>query len=176
AAAAADPAEQRRLVPHADLPQLDARAERARQVADQLAEVHAPLRREVDEQLVAVELPLRIAHLHLQAVPLHLLARDAPDARLVGAQRAGALEVLPRRAPQHAAVRRRRRAARHAARALALGDRARRRDAAQVLAPVRLHDHVPVRPDLEVRDVVALATALEADFYDLAHDGLLASH
>ncbi len=109
-------------------------------------------------------------------MPLHLLARDAPHARLVGTQRVSTLEVLRRRTPQHAAIRRRRRAARRAAHALALGDRARRRHAAQVLAPVRLHDHVPVRPDLEVRDVVALAAALEADFNDLAHGGLLVLH
>src|SRR5690606_6963010 len=121
------------------------------------------------------ELPLRIAHLHLQAVPLHLLTRDAPDARLVRALRVRTLDVLRRRAPQDAPVRRRRRTARGAAAALPLGDRAPRGDAPRRLAPYALHDHVPVRPYLEVGDEVPLPPPLEADFDDLAHGGLLVS-
>src|SRR5690606_40967777 len=78
AAAPPDPAEQRGLVPHPDLLQLDPGPEGAREVTHELPKIHAALRREVDEQLVAVELPLRIAHLHLQPVLLHLLPRDAP--------------------------------------------------------------------------------------------------
>src|SRR5690606_1827437 len=65
AAAATHATQECGLVPYTDLLELDARAERAGEVANQLAEVDAPLCREVDRQRVAAGLPLRFADLHL---------------------------------------------------------------------------------------------------------------
>src|SRR5207245_9722850 len=69
-----------RLVPCADLAQLDARVEQTRQVPHERPEVHALLRREVDRELAAVPLPLGVRHLHLEAVPVRALADRPPDA------------------------------------------------------------------------------------------------
>src|SRR5690606_31506983 len=118
APAAAHAAEQRRFIADADLLQLDARAEGAREVAHELAEVDASLGGEVDGELVAVELPLRLTDLHLQAVLRHLFARDAAHARLVTAQRHGAIHLIGSGNAQQAERRDRRGAARRAARTL----------------------------------------------------------
>ena len=68
AAARAEPAEHPRLVAHADLAQLDARVEMPGQILDQLAEVHALVRREVKDHLAAVERVLHVHELHVQPV------------------------------------------------------------------------------------------------------------
>src|SRR3989475_9296764 len=69
-----------RLVPRADLAQLDARVEQARQIPHERPEVHALLRREVDRELAAVPLPLGVRHLHLEALPLGALPHPPPGA------------------------------------------------------------------------------------------------
>src|SRR5262249_12309704 len=63
-----------RLVADADLPHLDAHAEFAGQLAHQLAEIHAPLGREVEDQPRAVELHLDPGELHAEP-PLANLQR-----------------------------------------------------------------------------------------------------
>jgi hypothetical protein len=77
AAAAADPVEALGLVAHADLLELDARAEHRREVAHELAEVDALLGREVEGDLLAVPLPLGVGELHDEAVGAHALHRAA---------------------------------------------------------------------------------------------------
>src|SRR5690606_18685515 len=126
AAAPADAAQQRGLVADADLLGLDARADRAVEVAHELAEVDPPFRREEDRELVPVELPLGLAHLHLEAVVRDLLARDAANARLIGAQLDRALHLVGRCETDEPERRHGRGTAGGAARALALRDGARR--------------------------------------------------
>src|SRR5690606_28127828 len=105
ASAPPDAAQERRLVANADLAKLDPGAKRSCQLADELAEIDAPLRREVDRELVPVELPLGLGDLHLEAELLHLLAGDLPDPLLVGAERTGLLDFLGAREPEDAARR-----------------------------------------------------------------------
>ncbi len=71
-----DPMPPRGLVPGADLPQLDARLEAPRQLADELPEVHPVLGCEVKRHLAAVELPLNVDELHRE---VHLVDRPSPD-------------------------------------------------------------------------------------------------
>lgn len=105
APAAPDPVEPLGLVADPDLAQFDARAERRREVAHQVAEVHAPLGGEVDREPVAVPLPLRVAHLHLEAVGRDLLAHLAADVVLGAPQILGDLRVGGGGASHHPALR-----------------------------------------------------------------------
>ena len=75
AAAAADAVEPLGFVAHADLLQLDARAEHRRELAHERAEVDALLGREVERQLLAIPLPLGVGQLHDEVVRLHALHR-----------------------------------------------------------------------------------------------------
>ena len=72
-AADAETAEHLCLVAHADLTQLDARTENAREVAHQLAEVHAALGGEEKDDLAAVEVALHAHELHVEPVVGDLL-------------------------------------------------------------------------------------------------------
>ena len=85
------------LVADADLAQLDAGAENACEVFDQVAEVHAPVRREVKQHLAVVKCVLRVDELHLEAVGLDLLLADAVSLFLLLAVAAVGLVVLERR-------------------------------------------------------------------------------
>ena len=82
------------LVADADLAQFDAGAEYACQVLDQVAKVHAPVRRKVKEHLAVVKSILRIDELHLEAVLPDLLLADAVGFFLLGAVAALGLVVL----------------------------------------------------------------------------------
>ena len=73
----AETAEHFRLVAHADLPQLDARAEHAREVFYQLAEVHAPVGGEEEEDLVPLKRALDVHELHFELVLFDELPADA---------------------------------------------------------------------------------------------------
>ena len=70
AAAAADAVEPLGFVAHADLLQLDARAEHRRELAHERAEVDALLGREVERELLAIPLPLGVGQLHDELVRL----------------------------------------------------------------------------------------------------------
>ena len=82
-AAAAEAADHLRLVAHADLAQLDTGAEHAGQILDQLAEVYAAVRSEVEQQLVHVERAFRGHEVHFQTAVLDLSLAD--EKRLVRA-------------------------------------------------------------------------------------------
>ena len=82
-AAAAEAADHLRLVAHADLAQLDTGAEHAGEIFDQLAEVYAAVRGEVEQQLVHVERAFRGHEVHFQAAVLDLSLAD--EKRLVRA-------------------------------------------------------------------------------------------
>ena len=75
-AAHAESADHLGLVAHADLPELDARAEGGRQILDQLAEVHAALGREEEQDLAAVKRAFRRDELHVELVRENLLLAD----------------------------------------------------------------------------------------------------
>ena len=64
------------LVPHADLPQLNAGAENARQILHQGAEVHPAVGGKEKENFGSVEAVLHLDQLHVQAVALHQLLAD----------------------------------------------------------------------------------------------------
>ena len=85
------------LVANADLAQLDAGAEDAGQVFDQVAEIHAAVGREVEQHLAIVKSILRIDQLHLQAVRMDLLLTDAVSLLLAKAVADLDLGVLGRR-------------------------------------------------------------------------------
>src|SRR5581483_10524314 len=76
AAAGAVPADHLRFVADADLAHLDARAEFARELAHQLAEVDARVGGEVEDQLRAVEGVLDARQLHREAALADLHVRD----------------------------------------------------------------------------------------------------
>ena len=76
-AADAEAAEHFGLVAHADLTQLDAGAEHAREVAHELAEVHAPLGGEEEHDLAAVKAALHAHELHVQPALGDLPLADA---------------------------------------------------------------------------------------------------
>ena len=84
AAADPDPAEHLGLVAHADLAQLDAVVKNAREILDQLAEVHAPVGGEEEKRLVAVKAAFHVHKLHVQPVVLDLLLAD--DQRVLFAE------------------------------------------------------------------------------------------
>ncbi len=99
-----------------------------------------------------------------------LFAGDAAHAWLVGAQRDHAVDLVDDGGAQDAAGGYGCGTAGRAAGALALGDGARGGDPSQVLAAVRLDDHVIAELDAVVLTrVVLAAVALEADLYDLGH-------
>ena len=76
-AADAEAAEHFGLVAHADLTQLDAGAEHAREVAHELAKVHAPLGGEEEHDLAAVKAALHAHELHVQPALGDLPLADA---------------------------------------------------------------------------------------------------
>ena len=82
-AAAAQTANHLRLIAHADLAQLNAGAEHACEVLDQLAEVHTAVCGEVKQQFVHVKGAFRGDKVHFQTAILDLLLAD--DKRLIGA-------------------------------------------------------------------------------------------
>ena len=73
----AETAEHFRLVPHADLPQLDARAEHARKILYELAEVHAPVGGEEEENFIPLKRALDVHKLHFELVLFDELPADA---------------------------------------------------------------------------------------------------
>ena len=85
------------LVAYADLAQLDAGAEDAGQVLDQVAEIHAAVGREVEQHLAIVERVLGVDQLHVQPVRLDLLLADAIGLALLDAVEDLGLGVLGRR-------------------------------------------------------------------------------
>src|SRR5690606_1417754 len=168
-AAAAHAAEQRGLVPHADLLQLDPGAERTREVPHELTEVDALLGREIDDELVAVELPFGFRHLHAELVLLYERASLHADPVLVVPERVEPPHLVGPCLPQHAVLRRRGRAAARR-RALPLRDRPDRGYQPEVLAPVRLHDDVLARAHVHAGVAeVRLARALEPDLRESGH-------
>ena len=82
-AAAAEAADHLRLVAHADLAQLDTGAEHAGKILDQLAEVYAAVRGEVEQQLVHVERAFRGHKVHFELSVLNFALAD--EKRLVRA-------------------------------------------------------------------------------------------
>ena len=141
-----DPRQPPRLVPRADLAQLDPRPVQSREVADQGAEVHPLLGREVDGELVAVPLPLGVRHFHREGVLAHPLPHRAADVVLLFAQLVGDGHVARGGTAHDAAGRSGLRgflegAAVTAAPALLQGGLAQGGDAAQILAPLDLDDH-----------------------------------
>ena len=83
APAGAQSADHLGFIAHADLAQLDARAEDAREVLDQLAEVHAAVRGEVKQHFVHVKGAFRGHEVHFQPALLDLAL--AHDERLIRA-------------------------------------------------------------------------------------------
>src|SRR6476646_9646227 len=65
-----------RFVAHADLPHLDPRAELRCQLADQFAEIDAPVGGEIEDQLRAVERLFDAGELHAEAALANLEQRD----------------------------------------------------------------------------------------------------
>ena len=98
-AAAAEAADHLRLVAHANLAQLDTGAEHAGKILDQLAEVYAAVRGEVEQQLVHVERAFRGHKVHFELSVLDFALAD--EKRLVRAL-AVALERLHVRLSRHA--------------------------------------------------------------------------
>ena len=96
-AAAAHAAHELRLVAHANLSELDARAKHGGQILDELAEVNAPVRREVEDDLIQVERALDIDEFHRQAMQLDLLLADLE--RLYALLTPGGMLLLPVRNP-----------------------------------------------------------------------------
>src|ERR1019366_1216599 len=84
--ATANAVEAPRLVPHADVPHLHARAEQSLELVDELAEIDALLGREIDRELLAVPLPLGVGYLQLELLGADLLDGPAPHGVLVGSQ------------------------------------------------------------------------------------------
>ena len=66
-----------RLVPHADLPQLDAGTEHPGQLLYQLAEIYPPIGGKVEEDLAAVEGVFHLHQLHFQLAQGYFLLRYA---------------------------------------------------------------------------------------------------
>ena len=93
----AESADHLRLVAHADLAQLNARAEYGGEVLDQLPEVHTPVGGEEEEQLAAVEGALRRDQLHFELVFRDLLQADVKGALLLFEIRSVDMLVLRRR-------------------------------------------------------------------------------
>jgi hypothetical protein len=196
AAAAADAREALGLVAHADLLELDARAEVRGQVAHEGAEVDALLGREVERELAAVPLPLGVGDLHGERVQPHALGalparrvvegREVAGARLVGggggaqhaALRAGAV-ARERGGDAGAVVRRGGRVGERAVGEGAVGDAgvalerelAGRVHAAEVLAAVALDDHgrAAARRLGAVPAEEVAAVALEGDLDEVGH-------
>ena len=61
------------LIPHADLTQFDPRAEYARQILHQLAEIHTSFSREVEHDLAVVEGAFHLQQIHIQSARLDFL-------------------------------------------------------------------------------------------------------
>ena len=76
-AADAEPPQHPGLVPHADLPQLDAGPEHPRQVLHQRPEIHPAVGGEEEQDLVAVKAVLHLDQLHVQPMALHKLLAGA---------------------------------------------------------------------------------------------------
>src|SRR5207302_8274170 len=136
--AAPDAGEAPRFVARADLTQLDARPEQARQVAHQGPEVDPLLGREIDREFAAVPLPFRVGDLHGEAVVAHALAGLATGVFGGTLQLRRRRHLLSRGAAQDAPGRFRLRfrnaAAPAPAAAFLEGDRVQRRDPAEILA------------------------------------------
>ena len=151
------------LVSDADLPQLDAGAEHAGQVLDQLAEVHAAVGGKEKQDLAAVKAALHPHQLHLQLVLLDLLFADVEGFLLTAAVVGGGVFVVvggdaedgpqgfDHRVIGHLVVARR-----------AVGE---------FRALGGLHDHVGAGGDREPLgvEVVFLAAAAEADRDHIGH-------
>src|SRR3954468_20231604 len=176
-AAPAHPGEPGRLVPHADLAQLDPGAEQRGQIPDQRPEVNALLGGEGDRQLLPVPLPLRVAHFHQELVGAHSLDHLLAALLFGQADLLVQLQVFVVRATEHRLERRRlldglSDGAAGAAAALLAGHVSDRRYSSQVPAALDFdHDAlldleriVLVRPD-----VVPFAGTLEPDFNGLSH-------
>ena len=162
-AAAADAAHELRLVAHADLPQLDARAEHGREILDELAEIDAAIGREIEHDLVHVERVLDIDELHRELVLRNLLLADRE--RLFRAHLVvfDFLHVLRRRDAVNDLQRRRDFAVRDLARA---DDSLAALDAAR-----RLDDDLVALLDVEAAgaEIINLARFLKADTDDCLH-------
>ncbi len=169
APAHADAADTGRLLPRADLAHLDLHLELARIVADELAEVHAPLGRVVEGSLAQVALILHVADLHVEV-------ERAGDG--AGAHH-GRLFELARMAQllQVALVRLTDDAGLHVLFAqLALAQLqahqlARQAHLAHVVAVLRFHHHPVARGDAlaqRVAVIVLSGAVLEAHFHDIA--------
>ena len=74
--AASHAAHHLRLVAHADLTQLDARAEHARKLTNKLTKVYAPIRGEVKRHLREIERQLNVNEFHLEPELFDLLLAD----------------------------------------------------------------------------------------------------
>ncbi len=165
------PTEQRGLVADADLPQLDACAERTRQIANELAEIHPTFGGEVEGELVPVPLPFRLGDLHPQLMLGDEFAGLPPHALLIGTQGLKLLDFFRSGATKRDAQRlafRLRVLSRAAAGALLRRDPASRHYTPQVLSPFRLHDQpVAGAQGLVFRREVTTTVPLEAHFDDL---------
>ena len=104
-AAYAESADHLGLVAHADLPQLNARAEDGGQILDQLAEIDASVRREEKQKLAAVKGAFRRDKLHFQPVRGDLLLADLKGLLFLFLVLCVRALVLLRRYAQHPAQR-----------------------------------------------------------------------
>ena len=101
AAAGAEPAEHFRLVPNADLAQLDSRLEHAGQALDQKAEIHASVSGKVKGDLGAVKRILHVHQLHIQLLLRDFLLRDVQRPNLAFLILLLDAQVLPGAYPQN---------------------------------------------------------------------------
>ena len=75
--AAADAPQKFRLIPHADLPQLNAGMEHRRQILHQFAKINASVRREIKNDLIDIKGVLHPHQLHGESPGSNLLLTDA---------------------------------------------------------------------------------------------------
>ena len=151
------------LVAHADLAQFDAHMEFARQVLDQLAEIHAPFRREIKDDPVPVETAFDVDQLHVQFMRSHLLHEDGARLALLRAQFGVAFDIffvsLPHQGLQlfrHQFVRK---------------VRLRQCHRPELQTFLRLGDHTVVQTDVQIAriEIPGLPAAAKSDSYDSFH-------
>ena len=153
----AETAEHLRLIPHADLPQLDARAEHTRKVLYELAEVHAPVGGEEEENFIPLKRALDVHELHFELVLFDELPADAERFLFALAVELRDAQIV-RRGAAHDGTQR--------LHAVAVPDHVISLDAlAKLHALGRFHDERVARPRGHAGGVEIVRLAAAAEFY-----------